>query len=382
MNYNKIYNKLCSSRKYRGLVKEAGYEIHHIRPRCMGGGDDSSNLVKLTVREHCIAHKLLTKFVKGKYKYKLLTAYKLMYSLHKNSKDVEKIKNEINLWKGKFLIVPRYIDQDPITYFKTLNFYGFNKVLLPIGSKEYYNTNTSFTYNKVRHIIDKYELPYDTKSLIFTEVDISKIGEYKGLNLKDLYQGVGCDSVKATLSSIPCNTEYIGKFNNPVRYKDIIRINTNLPKEVSEESNYSEEDYEFYSTVNTLTLDHNEDSIKSKYLSMFKYILKLERVSPKYFTYTINLLIHLSKYKAVRLPRDCRGEVMDRCVNMLLSTGYVKVKKGCKYYDKGEWLEDMLIVSKDKGDEVFYVKAKRDYGDVRLLFKSMCFDLGVEDIFL
>lgn len=35
------------------------YHYHHIIPRHMGGTDDDSNLVKLTVEEHAQAHKLL-----------------------------------------------------------------------------------------------------------------------------------------------------------------------------------------------------------------------------------------------------------------------------------------------------------------------------------
>ena len=35
------------------------YHTHHIIPRHMGGTDDPSNLVKLTVEEHAEAHKKL-----------------------------------------------------------------------------------------------------------------------------------------------------------------------------------------------------------------------------------------------------------------------------------------------------------------------------------
>ena len=35
------------------------YHIHHIVPRHMGGTDDPSNLIKLTVEEHAEAHRLL-----------------------------------------------------------------------------------------------------------------------------------------------------------------------------------------------------------------------------------------------------------------------------------------------------------------------------------
>jgi len=56
------------SRWYEALVTKAqnrtieGYvESHHIIPRCFGGNDSKANLVKLTAREHYIAHALLWK---------------------------------------------------------------------------------------------------------------------------------------------------------------------------------------------------------------------------------------------------------------------------------------------------------------------------------
>ncbi|CAH9013668.1 putative homing endonuclease [Vibrio phage 277E43-1] len=78
MDYEKIYNDLVSNRKRRGLVKERGFEIHHILPRCLGGTDENNNLVKLTYREHFLAHRLLPKFVTGIAKGKLHGTIRLM----------------------------------------------------------------------------------------------------------------------------------------------------------------------------------------------------------------------------------------------------------------------------------------------------------------
>lgn len=61
MNYKKIYDQLVQSRVHRGTKKEKGFEVHHIVPRCLGGNDSTSNLVKFTFREHYVAHWLLTK---------------------------------------------------------------------------------------------------------------------------------------------------------------------------------------------------------------------------------------------------------------------------------------------------------------------------------
>lgn len=61
MNYSKIYNNLVSNKTKRKKDKNTYYESHHIIPRCLGGGDEVSNLVLLTAREHFIAHRLLSK---------------------------------------------------------------------------------------------------------------------------------------------------------------------------------------------------------------------------------------------------------------------------------------------------------------------------------
>ena len=64
MNYSNIYSQLVLRGKKRGNIKKAlpyYTESHHIIPRCLGGGNETSNLVLLTAREHFIAHRLLSK---------------------------------------------------------------------------------------------------------------------------------------------------------------------------------------------------------------------------------------------------------------------------------------------------------------------------------
>ena len=58
MNYGRIYDELINNTLKRETVD--GYiEVHHIKPRCIGGDDTETNLVKLTYREHVLAHRLL-----------------------------------------------------------------------------------------------------------------------------------------------------------------------------------------------------------------------------------------------------------------------------------------------------------------------------------
>jgi hypothetical protein len=59
MNYLKIYENICSSPDTEGYT-----EKHHIIPKCIGGGDEPENIVKLSARKHFIAHALLAKIYK------------------------------------------------------------------------------------------------------------------------------------------------------------------------------------------------------------------------------------------------------------------------------------------------------------------------------
>ena len=61
MNYQQIYNQLISKRQQETPPKNCYTETHHIKPKCLGGTNETSNLVKLTAREHYIAHLLLAK---------------------------------------------------------------------------------------------------------------------------------------------------------------------------------------------------------------------------------------------------------------------------------------------------------------------------------
>ena len=59
MNYKWHYENLIESRKNRILENEDVYEIHHIIPKSLGGEDTEENRIKLTPREHFLAHWLL-----------------------------------------------------------------------------------------------------------------------------------------------------------------------------------------------------------------------------------------------------------------------------------------------------------------------------------
>jgi len=82
------------------------YETHHILPRCMGGNNDLSNLIRLTPREHLICHILLTKMVPTgtTESYKL---HKAIMSMNRQSESQSRILNTKLIANAKI----RYLQQ-------------------------------------------------------------------------------------------------------------------------------------------------------------------------------------------------------------------------------------------------------------------------------
>lgn len=64
-DYRKQYDDLIETARIESVKYDRGFEIHHIVPRCLGGGDEWRNLVRLWPREHLHAHWLLSKFLLG-----------------------------------------------------------------------------------------------------------------------------------------------------------------------------------------------------------------------------------------------------------------------------------------------------------------------------
>ena len=82
MDYQKHYNQLISkaiNQPYNGYT-----EIHHITPKCLGGLDSKSNLVRLSAKQHFVAHHLLYKIHGGS---KLAHAWYAMCRVGKGQED-------------------------------------------------------------------------------------------------------------------------------------------------------------------------------------------------------------------------------------------------------------------------------------------------------
>src|ERR1035437_6792830 len=61
--YTDTYFKILHNAKTKIYTERT--ETHHIIPRCLGGTDEDSNLIKLSLREHYIAHLILIRMVIG-----------------------------------------------------------------------------------------------------------------------------------------------------------------------------------------------------------------------------------------------------------------------------------------------------------------------------
>ena len=64
MDYQKIYDNLIKKRLENPPTEK--FERHHIVPKSLGGSNNDDNIVKLTYREHFMAHLLLCKIYKPK----------------------------------------------------------------------------------------------------------------------------------------------------------------------------------------------------------------------------------------------------------------------------------------------------------------------------
>lgn len=99
MNYEKIYESLILKAKNRDYMELEYFERHHILPKSLGGSNDESNIVKLSFREHYLAHWLLVKIAKTEdEKYKMCCAFFIMSKgnnglRNTNSKLYERARN-------------------------------------------------------------------------------------------------------------------------------------------------------------------------------------------------------------------------------------------------------------------------------------------------
>ena len=99
MSYIGRYEKFINSLKNQNLTEK--FERHHIIPKSFGGSNDRDNLIKLTYRQHYIAHWMLWKIYGGK----MANAFFFMNQAIKykkiGSKAYEKLRTEAGLFTSE-----------------------------------------------------------------------------------------------------------------------------------------------------------------------------------------------------------------------------------------------------------------------------------------
>lgn len=65
MNYARVYAEFIRDRLSKQPQAPDYFEKHHIKPRCLGGGDEPENIIRLTPEDHFFAHLLLAKMHGG-----------------------------------------------------------------------------------------------------------------------------------------------------------------------------------------------------------------------------------------------------------------------------------------------------------------------------
>lgn len=94
--YTRWYYNIVDRAKTRNLSAEDYYEKHHIIPKSLGGSNRADNLVKLTAREHFVAHWLLTKMVSNtKEKYQMWNAFSCMLYRENPSQERYKVSSRV-----------------------------------------------------------------------------------------------------------------------------------------------------------------------------------------------------------------------------------------------------------------------------------------------
>lgn len=123
MNYQNVYTRLIERRVHSTQMLQV-FQKHHIVPKCLGGGDTEDNIVKLTYREHYIAHLLLYKIHRNNKQvaYKLLNAIMIMGSTLGTS---NKIRFNSRMYD---LLVRKFIDSKTVKILINGQYKSFNEI--------------------------------------------------------------------------------------------------------------------------------------------------------------------------------------------------------------------------------------------------------------
>jgi hypothetical protein len=103
MNYCAIYDSLVAAA--RANPPQGYTEKHHIVPRCLGGGDAPENIVRLSARQHFVAHLLLAKIHGGKL---IVAAFRMSVDGKHGARNYEWLQKAHAKEKHKLMIGNKY----------------------------------------------------------------------------------------------------------------------------------------------------------------------------------------------------------------------------------------------------------------------------------
>lgn len=103
--YTKIYFNIIKNAKNKDYKTYT--EWHHIRPKSLGGSDDESNLVRVSMREHFVLHKLLPKITEGEARKKMISARWFMSSIEFKNVKYSVTSREYELYKTEWMMYKR-----------------------------------------------------------------------------------------------------------------------------------------------------------------------------------------------------------------------------------------------------------------------------------
>jgi len=134
--YDSIINKAISENRKK--KRDVYYESHHIIPKCMGGTNDTENLVLLTAKEHFICHRIL--HILNPNNRKLFLAFQNMcYRI--STKDKDRFKPSGRVYSYLRIKAREYAVRGPNHYL-----YGIESHLHPMYNKKH----TEETRNKMK----------------------------------------------------------------------------------------------------------------------------------------------------------------------------------------------------------------------------------------
>jgi hypothetical protein len=185
--YTRWYYSIITNASTRTATPSSYKERHHIIPRCLGGNNESNNLVDLTAREHFICHLLLTKMVDKTVRSKMTYALWTMANLENKNQAGKRYKVSSRIYQQIRQMVS--IENSGAGHSQAKTY----KVTKPDGSTCIVNhlkgfcKEHNFNYDQVLRLIRDHRTGQSGPLENWSFVDINSPDYNKPLNEKKIY---------------------------------------------------------------------------------------------------------------------------------------------------------------------------------------------------